>query len=115
MSEDVVLSELRGDVALITINRPKALNALNLEVVQTLGAVLHALDQGLGVRVAVLCGAGGKAFVAGADIAWMSGLTPIEAETFAGTGQKVLAGAASRRRSTGGRTDPGLASEGGVT
>ena len=92
---DLVLTEQRGDgVALITINRPKALNALNMGVVDGLGAAFAQLEASGEVRAAVLCGAGGKAFVAGADIAWMKDLTPLEAEVFSGKGQKVLAGIA---------------------
>ncbi len=90
---DLVLVERRDNgVALVTINRPKALNALNMGVIEALGAAFTALEEAGDCRAAVLCGAGGKAFVAGADIAWMKDLTPIEAEEFAGKGQQILGG-----------------------
>ena len=95
MSELILTERHDNGVALVTINRPKALNALNLDVVNGLGAAFAELEAAGDVRAAVLCGAGGKAFVAGADIAWMKDLSPTEAETFAVHGQKVLGGIAS--------------------
>ena len=93
---DLILTERRdGGVALVTINRPKALNALNLDVVDGLGAALQELEAAGDVRAVVLCGAGGKAFVAGADIGWMKDLTPTQAEQFAVHGQRVLGAMAS--------------------
>lgn len=76
-----------GGVHLVTIDRPKALNALDPQVLDELSALLDEL--GDSPRVLILTGAG-KAFVAGADIAAMRGLTPVEAETFAGRGQALF-------------------------
>ena len=59
-----------GQVGLITINRPEALNALNRAVLQELNEVLDAVDLGT-TRCLVITGAGEKAFVAGADVAEM--------------------------------------------
>lgn len=93
---DLVLTERRDDgVALVTLNRPKALNALNLDLVNQLGAALDALEEAGDCRAVVLAGAGGKAFVAGADIGWMKELTPVQAEQFAQHGQRVLGRIAS--------------------
>jgi enoyl-CoA hydratase len=74
-------------VAVITIDRPKALNALNPE---TLAALDAAIDQVGDARAVVLTGGGEKAFVAGADISVMANLTPVEAAQFAGMGQRVF-------------------------
>ena len=75
---DYILYEQNGAVATITINREKALNALNSQVLDELNATLDAvnLDE---VRCLILTGAGSKSFVAGADIAEMSTLTKGEA------------------------------------
>ena len=71
--------EVNGQVGVITINRPKALNALNSEVLDDLNAVFDGVDQNE-VRCLVLTGAGDKSFVAGADIGEMSTLTKEEGE-----------------------------------
>lgn len=83
MSEtgSVVLWERRGHTALVTINRPEALNALNAEVIDSLTALLRERGHDDTLRAIVLTGAG-KAFVAGADIAAMQDFTPAQAEAF---------------------------------
>lgn len=86
----VVDFELRGVVGLITINRPKALNALNAEVLTELGAIVAEYSHHPTVRALVLTGAG-RAFVAGADISAMLGLSCQEAEAFAALGQGLAA------------------------
>ena len=68
MSEQPVLIDRKGAVALITINRPDAMNALNVDVMQAIHAGLDSLEKDDSVRVIVFTGAG-KAFVAGGDIA----------------------------------------------
>jgi enoyl-CoA hydratase len=80
--EAVVLWEDRGDVAICTINRPKALNALNADVIATLTRLLSENGHRPGLRAIILTGAGGKAFVAGADIVAMQTMTVAEAEAF---------------------------------
>ncbi len=62
-----VTTEIQDAVAVLTIDRPKALNALNPEVLADLKAAFEAIDQNT-VRCVVLTGAGDKSFVAGADI-----------------------------------------------
>src|SRR5688500_17935619 len=84
---ELVRTERRGHVAIVTIERPKALNALNPQVLAELGEAFAGLGD---VRAVVLTGAGDKAFVAGADIAAMASLDPTEATRFAGQGQAVL-------------------------
>lgn len=88
MSEEVVLWRREGHVGWITINRPKALNALNSAVLAGLDAALDRAAAEVGLRVVVLTGAG-KAFVAGADIAEMKDFNALEAEAFASRGQRI--------------------------
>ena len=80
--------EQRGDVALLTLNRPP-LNALNTTLVHELGGAVEEIRQLSGVRAVVITGEG-RAFVAGADIAQMSSLESSVAQEFAGVGQDVF-------------------------
>ena len=86
---EFVLYEQKGNIATITINREKALNALNSQVLDELSAVLDGVDLNE-VRCLVLTGAGQKSFVAGADIAEMSTLTKAEGEAFGKKGNDVF-------------------------
>ncbi|HWS76343.1 MAG TPA: enoyl-CoA hydratase/isomerase family protein [Quisquiliibacterium sp.] len=69
MSNDVILSEKRGHIGLLTINRPKTLNALDVPTLLVFEAAFEAMEADPDVRVIVLTGAGERAFVAGGDIA----------------------------------------------
>ena len=83
-----VLFEKKGDVGLITIRRPKALNALNTKVFAELERYIEIIKNDPEIKAAVITGFGNKAFVAGADIKEMAGLTnPTQGETFARKGQ----------------------------
>ena len=84
-----VLYEVKGNIGILTINRPKALNALNSEVLNDLDAALDAVDVET-IRCLILTGAGEKSFVAGADIAEMSTLTKAEGEAFGKKGNDVF-------------------------
>ena len=86
---DYILYEQKNDYAIITVNREKALNALNSQVLDELSAVLDGvnLDQ---VRCLIVTGAGEKSFVAGADIGEMSTLTKAEGEAFGKKGNDVF-------------------------
>ena len=86
---DFVLYEVNGAVGTITINREKALNALNSQVLEELDATLDAVDLST-VRCLILTGAGEKSFVAGADIGEMSTLTKAEGEAFGKKGNDVF-------------------------
>ena len=86
---DYILYEQTGNVATITINREKALNALNSQVLDELNATLDAVDLAT-VRCLVITGAGSKSFVAGADIGEMSSLTKAEGEAFGKKGNDVF-------------------------
>ena len=81
--------EQEGFVGIITINRPKALNALNSEVLKELEATIDGINLET-TRAIVLTGAGSKSFVAGADIAEMSTLTKAEGEAFGERGNRVF-------------------------
>lgn len=81
--------EQEGFVGVITINRPKALNALNSEVLKELDATLEGVDLE-NTRALVITGAGDKSFVAGADIGEMSTLTKAEGEAFGKVGNDVF-------------------------
>ena len=81
--------EVNGYVATITINRPRALNALNSQVLDELNATIDAIDLNT-VRCVILTGAGEKSFVAGADIGEMSTLTKAEGEAFGKKGNDVF-------------------------
>ena len=81
--------EVKDKIAIITINRPKALNALNSEVLDDLNAVLDGVDLEV-VRCLILTGAGDKSFVAGADIGEMSTLTKAEGEAFGKKGNDIF-------------------------
>ncbi len=91
MSTDKHL-ELSGTdaVRVLTITRPEKLNALNRAMLAALQSRLDALAADPALRVLVITGAGGKAFVAGADIAEFQGLTPDQAATYARQGQAVF-------------------------
>ncbi len=89
MSENPVLLSREGDLAIVTINRPDKLNALNREVLAGLLRVVEELTAAGGVRAMVLTGAGEKAFVAGADIAAMRTMGPAEAKAFSDLGHRL--------------------------
>lgn len=72
MTYETILTEQRGAVTLITLNRPQALNALNSHVLEELISAFAAFEADPGQRCAVLTGAGEKAFAAGADIKEMA-------------------------------------------
>ncbi|MFI3238394.1 MAG: enoyl-CoA hydratase-related protein [Lachnospiraceae bacterium] len=86
---EFILYEVNGAVGTITINRERALNALNSVVLDELNATLDAVDLDA-VRCLILTGAGTKSFVAGADIGEMSSLTKAEGEAFGKKGNDVF-------------------------
>ena len=86
---EFITYEQEGYVGIITINRPKALNALNSQVLEELDAVLDAVDLDA-TRALILTGAGEKSFVAGADIGEMSTLTKEQGEAFGKKGNDVF-------------------------
>jgi enoyl-CoA hydratase len=89
MAFDTLQLERDGAVALVTIDRPQVLNALNSHTLDELRRTILALKQDESVRVVVLTGAGEKAFVAGADIKYMSGLGPDDAKGWGALGHEA--------------------------
>jgi 3-hydroxybutyryl-coA dehydratase len=81
--------DTEGAVGIITIDRPKALNALNSEVLAELDACFDSIDTNT-IRAIILTGEGDKSFVAGADIGEMSKLSPAEGEAFGKKGNDVF-------------------------
>ena len=82
--------EKRPPLAVVTIDRPKALNALNAETLVELATVFEDLASDSAVRVILLTGAGGRAFAAGADIRELAAVAPEEGRAFALRGQGVF-------------------------
>ncbi len=87
---DFVKLELDGAVAVITIDRPKALNALNRQVLTELSEAIGQVAANKTLRALIVTGGGEKAFVAGADIAEMSNFTNAEGLAFGELGHRVL-------------------------
>ncbi|KAF0108086.1 MAG: Enoyl-CoA hydratase/isomerase [Anaerolineaceae bacterium] len=85
-----LLIETTDGIAVVTINRPQSLNALNSDVVAELDSALHALEADAGVKVVVITGAGEKAFVAGGDIKEMLDMDPAAGRAFAQRGQQMI-------------------------
>jgi len=81
--------ERQGPVGILTLNRPEALNALSLEMLDQLDGVLDAVERDTEIRVIIITGAGEKAFSAGADIEAMREATALEARAFAQRGHEV--------------------------
>ena len=88
--ETILLERLEAGIYQICINRPKVLNALNLACLEELNACLDLIESSPDVRVLFIRGAGEKAFVAGADIAYMKQLTAQEAEAFSAFGNQTF-------------------------
>ena len=82
--------EVDDGIAVLTVSRPKALNALDARTIAELDACFAAAAQDRSLRALVLTGAGETAFVAGADIAEMSALSPQQARAFAVAGQRAF-------------------------
>jgi len=90
MTFDNLLLERDGAVAVLTINRPRVLNALNSQTLDELRRAVLELKHDAGVRAVILTGAGEKSFVAGADIGELSQQTPTGGREHAMRGQHVL-------------------------
>jgi enoyl-CoA hydratase len=88
---ETVIVEREEGIATITLNRPDKLNAINGKMIQELHDVVRTLDADPTVRVAIMTGAGEKAFAAGADIAAMVNFGTTEAKAFSDAGQTMMA------------------------
>src|SRR5579864_3712298 len=90
MPYETLLYEKRDGVAIVVVNRPDKLNALNQTVMKDLGACFAAIRDDDHVRAVILTGAGEKAFVAGADINELAVQTPVEGKETSLGGQGIL-------------------------
>ncbi len=82
MAYENIIFETEGNVAVIKFNRPKALNAISIDMVKDIQKALDEVESNPSVRVLILTGEGDKAFVAGADISLMVNLTPLQFREF---------------------------------
>lgn len=89
-SLSAVSLEQIGGIATVTVNRPKALNAINSSVLQDLDTIFEHLSKDEALRCVILTGAGEKSFVAGADISEMADMSPEAAETFSAQGHQIF-------------------------
>ena len=90
MSEPNVLLEKRDNAAIVTINRPNQLNALNLATIRELHKTLVAVNNDSSVRAVIITGSGDRAFVAGADIKEFVNFSVHEGQEMAADGQELL-------------------------
>jgi enoyl-CoA hydratase len=90
MSDPVLLTADHGAVRVLTVHRPDKLNALNAATLDALHQAFDTAASDPGVRAIVLTGSGPKAFVAGADIAEMNALSPVEGRDFSLRGQRMM-------------------------
>src|SRR5699024_35311 len=81
-----IIIEVKEKIGYLTINQPKALNALDSEVLQELNEALTEIENNDDIQVVIVTGAGEKAFVAGANIKEMSSKNPIEGKKFSELG-----------------------------
>ncbi|MFZ0555031.1 MAG: enoyl-CoA hydratase-related protein [Nitrososphaeraceae archaeon] len=79
-----------GDVCLLRINRPEALNAMNTDVIAELSRSIDIVGFDDSIKVVIITGSGEKSFCAGADIAYMVNIDPMSAEKYATSAQSVL-------------------------
>jgi len=82
--------EPQGEIALLRINRPEALNAMNSDVISELSRTIDIVGTDESIKVVIITGAGEKSFCAGADISYMVNIDPISAEKYASSAQSVL-------------------------
>jgi len=85
-----LLYDKKGNIAYVTLNRPKVLNALNMATMEELRRAFTAAKDDLEVRVVIFTGAGEKAFIAGADVNELQKNNPIQAKEYTHRGQAVL-------------------------
>jgi enoyl-CoA hydratase len=90
MAYENLLYDIKDQIATITFNRPKVLNALNRKTVEELGDALNRAREDSAVRVLILTGAGEKSFVAGADINELAQRTPVDGKEFSLFGQEIF-------------------------
>ena len=82
--------DLQNDIAILKINRPEALNAMNLDVIHELTRAIDLISVDQGIKVLIITGAGERSFCAGADISYMVGIDAVTAEKYASSAQNML-------------------------
>jgi 3-hydroxypropionyl-coenzyme A dehydratase len=82
--------EPQGDIAILRINRPEALNAMNTDVISELSKMIDILAADDNTKVVIITGAGERSFCAGADISYMVNIDPMQAERYATSAQAVI-------------------------
>ncbi|MGN6559212.1 MAG: enoyl-CoA hydratase/isomerase family protein [Candidatus Nitrosocosmicus sp.] len=82
--------DLQNDIALLKINRPEALNAMNLDVIHELTRAIDLISVDQGIKVLIITGSGERSFCAGADISYMVGIDAVTAEKYASSAQNML-------------------------
>lgn len=90
MAYQNVVLEREAGLAILSINRPQALNALNSDTLQEIKSAVMEIKEDPGINVLIITGMGDKAFVAGADISYMQNLTAVEGRLFGMLGQEVF-------------------------
>ena len=90
MAYENLLLEKEGNLAFLYVNRPKALNALNKDTLLEMKDAITEIKNDPEIDLLIISGAGDKAFVAGADIAFMQNLTAVEGREFGALGQEVF-------------------------
>ena len=82
--------DLQGEVAILKINRPESLNAMNLDVISDLNRAIDLISVDQGIKVLIITGSGERSFCAGADISYMVNIDPVAAEQYASSAQSML-------------------------
>ena len=82
--------EPQGDIAILRINRPEALNSMNVDVISELSKMIDILAADDSIKAVVITGAGERSFCAGADISYMVNIDPMQAERYATSAQDVI-------------------------
>src|SRR5918911_3426664 len=82
--------EPQDDIAILRINRPEALNAMNVDVISELSKMIDIVAADDNIKAVVITGAGERSFCAGADISYMVNIDPMQAEKYATSAQEVI-------------------------
>ena len=82
--------DLQNDIAILKINRPEALNAMNLDVIYELSRAIDLVSGDQGIKVVIITGSGERSFCAGADISFMVNIDAVAAEKYASSAQSML-------------------------
>ena len=90
--QNIILEHVEPGIYVLTVNRPKALNALNAATLDELANAIAQVAEDAAARVLLVTGAGDKAFVAGADISAMQPMSAAEAQAFSEKGTRVMQG-----------------------